>query len=108
MTLAELRDPAQVSTASITALGLVGGYLVARESGVRSLGGVILGAAGLYAGRTWLARGGPGQAGGLGALYVASFALSHPLAKKIGAWPAVVGVTALTAGAAYAISDYPS
>lgn len=30
---------ADVSTAPLAALGLVGGYLVARESGIRPLGG---------------------------------------------------------------------
>ena len=59
-----------VTTAPIAALGLVGGYLTARETGIRPLGGVVLAAAGLYAGRTWLAKGGPGVAAGLGAARV--------------------------------------
>ena len=41
-----------VSTAPVTAFGLVGGYLTARETGIRPLGGVVLAAAGLYA-RLW-------------------------------------------------------
>jgi len=94
-----------VTTAPIAALGLVGGYLVARETGIRWLGGVVLGAAGVYAGRTWAAKGGPAVAGTLGALYLGGFGVSHPLAKKIGAWPSVLSVAAASAGAAYAAVD---
>ncbi|NNG21274.1 hypothetical protein HJ590_17275 [Naumannella sp. ID2617S] len=100
-----LRNADDVQTAPLVALGLIGGYLVARESGIRPLGGVVLGGLGLLAGRTWLARGGPAVAGGLAAVYLGAFGASHPLAKKIGAWPAVFSVTAAAAGAAYAISD---
>ena len=98
----------KVSTAPLAALGLIGGYLVARESGIRPLGGVVLGAAGLYAGRTWLAKGGPAVAGALGALYLLGFGASHPLAKKIGAWPSVAAVSTATAAAAYVLADRPS
>jgi hypothetical protein len=94
-----------VHTAPLAALGLIGGYLVARESGIRPLGGVLLGACGLFAGRTWLAKSGPATTALLSALYVGGFGLSHPLAKKIGAWPAVLAVTAASAGASWALCD---
>lgn len=94
-----------VSTAPVTAVGLVGGWLTARETGVRPLGGVLLGAAGIWAGRTWLARDSAGVTAGLSALYVAAFAGSHPLAKRIGAWPSVLAVTAVSSGAAFMASD---
>jgi hypothetical protein len=94
-----------VNTAPVVALGLLGGYVTARETGIRPLGGVLLGAAGLLAGRTWLARGGPAVAGGLAALYLGGFGASHPLAKKIGAWPAVLAVTAAAAGASKLLVD---
>lgn len=100
-----LKPATTVSTAPLTALGLIGGYLTARESGVRPLGGVVLGAVGLYAGRTWLAKSGPGVAGTLGGVYLLGFGLSHPLAKRIGAWPAVLVVTAASAAAAWALVD---
>ena len=83
----------------------IGGYLTARETGIRPLGGVVLAAAGLYAGRTWLATRGPAVTGGLAALYLGGFGASHPLAKKIGAWPAVLSVAAVSAGAAWAAVD---
>ena len=37
--------------------------------------------------------------------YVGAFGLSHPLAKKIGSWPSVLAVSALTAAASYAAAD---
>lgn len=94
-----------VNTAPVVALGLLGGYVTARETGIRPLGGVLLGAAGLLAGRTWLAKAGPGVTVGLAALYVGGFGASHPLAKKIGPWPAVLAVTAAAAGASKVLVD---
>lgn len=101
----KLKPADTVSTAPLTALGLIGGYLSARETGIRPLGGVLLGAAGVYAGRTWLAKSGPGVTVALSAIYVLGFGLSHPLAKRIGAWPSVLAVTAVSAGASWALSD---
>lgn len=100
-----VKPATDVRTAPLTALGLIGGYLTARESGIRPLGGVLLGAAGVWAGRTWLAKRGPGITAGLSAVYVLGFGLSHPLAKKIGPWPSVLVVTAASAGASWALVD---
>lgn len=100
-----LKPAENVATAPVVAAGLIGGWLTARETGIRPLGGAVLAAAGLYAGRTWLARRGPATTAVLGATYVLGFGLSHPLAKKIGAWPAVLTVTAAAAGAAALLSD---
>ncbi|RNI19862.1 hypothetical protein [Flexivirga caeni] len=100
-----LRDATQVSTAPIAALGLLGGYLIARETGIRPLGGVVLAAAGVYAGRSWLAKSGPAATAGLTALYLGAFGASHPLAKKIGAWPSVAVAAAVSGGAAYLLAD---
>lgn len=100
-----VRSAESVQTAPVVAFGLLGGFLTARESGIRPLGGVVLAAAGLYAGRTWLAKRGPATAGALGAAYLLGFGLSHPLAKKIGAWPSVMAVTAATAAASHVLVD---
>lgn len=102
-----LKIATDVTTAPVVATGLVGGWLTARETGIRPLGGVVLGAAGLYAGRTWLAKRGPATAAALGAGYLLAFGLSHPLAKKLGSWPAVLTVTAAAAGAAHLVADRP-
>ncbi len=102
-----LTPAASVCTAPITALGLLGGYLTARETGIRPLGGVLLGAAGLFAGRTWLAKRGPGVTAALSAVYILGFGASHPLAKLIGAWPSVLSVTAVSAGSSWLLVDRP-
>ena len=100
-----LRPAKEVQTASIVAFGLIGGFFTARETGLRWLGGLVLGAAGVWAGRTWLAKRGPLATAGLSALYLGAFGGSHPLAKKLGAWPAVLAVTAVAAGAAWLVAD---
>lgn len=100
-----LKPAESVKTAPVVAVGLIGGWITARETGIRPLGGAILAAAGMYAGRTWLARRGPATTAALAATYVLGFGLSHPLAKKIGAWPSVLAVTAVSAGASALLSD---
>lgn len=108
MSMIDLKDPAKASSASFVTLGLVGGWVLAKETGIRPLGGVVYAACGLLAGRSWRARNKPATVAALTAGYIAAFGLSHPLAKKIGAWPSVIGVTAASAGAAYALSDAKS
>jgi hypothetical protein len=92
-------------TAPVVATGLVGGYAIARFSGRRELGGLFLAACGLWSVRQWKRVGGPGLAVGLGLTYAAAFGASHPLAKRIGAWPSVAAVTAVASGAAAALAD---
>lgn len=101
----DIKKPQTVSTATTVAFGLIGGWLTARETGIRPLGGVVLGAAGLWAGRSWLAKTDPITTTALSAIYLGAFGASHPLAKKIGAWPSVLAVSATAAGAAYSLSD---
>ncbi|MFJ4617839.1 hypothetical protein [Streptomyces sp. NPDC088812] len=95
----------KVPSAVIAAGGLVGGYGVARWSGKRQLGGVVLAAAGATAAREWRQRAGGTAAGVLTAAYVAAFAGSHPLARKVGAWPSVFGVAGAVALASWAVAD---
>ncbi|MFV0532871.1 MAG: hypothetical protein ACK5MR_04370 [Cumulibacter sp.] len=102
------RDAHQIQSAPLAALGLLGGYITARETGVRPLGGAVLASAGLLAGRIWLAKAGPVKTAALGAIYLGGFGASHPLAKKIGAWPAVIGAAAVSAAASYLIADRAS
>ena len=100
-----LKPATAVTTAPLVPLGLIGGYLTARETGIRPLGGVLLGAVGLYSGRTWLAKRGWAVTAALSAVYLLGFGLSHPLAKKIGPWPSVLTVTAASAGACWVLVD---
>jgi drug/metabolite transporter (DMT)-like permease len=84
----------------VAVLGLAGGFLVARQTGRRDLGGALFAAAGAFCARDWYRVSGPARAAGLSALYVAAMGGSHPLAKRIGAWPSVAVVTAVTVAAA--------
>lgn len=96
---------ANVPSSAIAATGLIGGYAIARWTKKRPLGGVVLGVAGVVAGRRWREEAGGKAAGVLGAAYVAAFAGSHPLAKKVGAWPAVFGVAGGVALASWVVAD---
>ncbi|MFD8886998.1 hypothetical protein ACFV0H_31535 [Streptomyces erythrochromogenes] len=96
---------AQFPTSVVAAGGLVGGYAAARWTGKRPLGGAVLAAAGTLAAREWHRRTSPTTTALLGAAYIAAFAGSHPLAKKIGAWPAVFTAAAAMAATTYATAD---
>ncbi len=98
MTLKNAKD---VSTGPLVAVGLIGGWLTARETGIRPIGGAVLGAVGAWCARTWFVRDGAAAGAALTAAYVGAFGLSHPLAKKIGSWPAVLAVTAAAAAPAF-------
>ncbi|MFI9118955.1 hypothetical protein ACIGW0_06025 [Streptomyces bikiniensis] len=86
------------------AAGLVGEYAVARWTKKRPLGGAVLAVAGGVAAREWQRAGGAKASVGLTSAYVAAFAGSHPLAKKIGAWPAVFSVAGAVAAASWAVT----
>ncbi|MEU8650400.1 hypothetical protein [Streptomyces sp. NPDC048737] len=96
---------AKVPSSVIAAGGLVGGYGVARWTKKRPLGGAVLAVAGAAAARQWRQQAGGKAAGALGVAYVAAFAGSHPLAKKVGAWPSVFGVAGAVALASWAVAD---
>jgi hypothetical protein len=91
--------PRSVSSA-VAALGLTGGFLVAQRTGRRDLGGALFAAAGAWCARDWYRASGPIAAASLSAVYVAAMGGSHPLARRIGPWPSVVVVTAVTVAAA--------
>ncbi|MFD5425865.1 hypothetical protein [Streptomyces sp. NPDC127084] len=95
---------ARIPSAAVAASGLIGGYGIARWTGKRPLGGVALAAAGAAAALQWQWEAGGRAAAGLGAAYVAAFAGSHPLAKKLGAWPAVFTVAGGMALASWAVT----
>lgn len=92
-------NPVSLSSA-VAAAGLAGGFLVARQTGRRDLGGAVFAAAGAWCARDWYRSSGPVAAAGLSVVYVAAMGGSHPLARRVGAWPAVAVVTAVTVAAA--------
>ena len=91
--------PTSLSSA-VAVLGLTGGFLVARRTGRRDLGGALFASAGAWCARDWYRSSGPTAAAGLSAVYVAAMGGSHPLARRIGPWPSVAVVTAVTVVAA--------
>lgn len=100
-----LKNAKEVNTSALVGLGLVGGWLTARETGIRPLGTIPMVAALGWASRSWVKKGGVPLAVGLNGVFLGAFGVSHPLAKKIGAWPSVIAVTAVAAGAAHFLSD---
>jgi hypothetical protein len=92
-----------LSPAVVSAGGLVGGFAAARYSGRRELGGAVFAAAGLWCGREWRRASGTVPAAAMAAVYAAAMGGSHPLAKRIGAWPAVLAVSVATAAASAAL-----
>jgi hypothetical protein len=89
-----------VRSSAVAALGLTGGFLAGRWTGRRDLAGALFAAAGTWCARDWYRTCGPVGTIGLSALYGAAMGGSHPLAKRIGAWPSVLAVTAVTVAAA--------
>ncbi len=95
-----MRDTSTAISSAVAAFGLTGGFVLARRTGRREVGGTLFAAAGAWCAREWYRTSGPAAAAGLSALYVAAMGGSHPLARRIGAWPSVVAVTAATVIAA--------
>ena len=85
--------------AACTCLGLLVGFGVVFAGASMVLGGAIVIAGGLIAIPFMGRRAGPWRIAGAGIIYGLAFALAHPLAMIITAWPAA-GLAALIAGAA--------
>ncbi len=96
---------ARIPSSLVAASGLVGGFGVARATKKRELGGLVLLTAGAVAATQWKRAAGPATAVALTGLYAAAFAGSHPLAKKLGAWPSVAAVSSTVALASWAAVD---
>lgn len=95
---------AALAPSTVAAAGLIGGFLIARRTGRRELGGLAFVAAGAICAPRWAARSGRDAAAALSAAYVSAMGLSHPLAKKIGAWPSVLAVTGAVVVASRTVS----
>jgi hypothetical protein len=81
----------------LTSAGLLGGYGVARATGVRWAGGIVLGGVGAAVFEAVRRSAGPVRATALLVTYLGAFGGSHPLAKRLGAWPSVLAVAGATA-----------
>jgi hypothetical protein len=102
---ATLSPVQQLPTWPVAAGSLIVGFAVADLSGVRPLGGIVLFLAALWCGLRWQRAQGLAVALGLVAAYLAAFTLSHPLGDVIGAWPAVLTVSAFVGTIAWARVD---
>lgn len=89
-------------SAALVTIGLVGGFVTAQRSGRREAGGLVFSICGALAARSWRRSVGPVAATALSAAYTGAMGASHPLAKRVGRWPAVLAVTAAVAGPAAA------
>ena len=96
---------ADAPTWPVAAGSLILGFAVAEITGVRPIGGIVLVAAMVWCGLRWLAARGPGLTAALVVLYLAMFALSHVRADAIGAWPAVLIVSAIVGASTWAVAD---
>ena len=96
---------ARVPTAPLAVAGLIGGFGVALSTGSRPLGGVVLAAFGLSCVVVSSRRDSRRTTAALTATGVVAFAASHPLGHAIGAWPAVLAVSAVTAALCRRLSD---
>ena len=94
-----------IPTAPVAAGSLIVGYAVAAGTGSRPLGGVVLAIGGAWCIRTWARRNDARTATRLGAVGLGAFVVSHLLAPAIGAWPAVLVVSAAMAVAAWTQAD---
>jgi hypothetical protein len=95
----------RLPTWTVAAGSLLLGFAVADVTGVRALGGIVLFLGGLWCGLRWRREQGLVVAVALVAAYLAAFALSHPLGRAIGSWPAVLVVSAFVAAIAWARVD---
>ncbi|MFE3224070.1 hypothetical protein [Nocardia sp. NPDC059228] len=94
-----------VPTSLLVAGGLTGGFALAQATKKRQLGGALFAAGTAAAFPRWRKTVGTGGAAALTGLAVGAMGASHPLAKKIGAWPSVAVVSGVVAVAAWAAVD---
>lgn len=95
----------RIPTSPIAAASLIGGYSIARITKRRPLGGVALAGGGAWCMKRWLSGAGVPRSLLLLAIYLGGFGGSHPLAKKIGAWPSVLSVATLSGVASWFLAD---
>lgn len=86
-----------IPTAPVAAAALIGGYYTAATTRSRPLGGAVLAAGSIWCAQAWTRRRSLPTAALLTAAQLGAFGASHPLSRKIGAWPSVLCVSAAVA-----------
>jgi hypothetical protein len=95
----------RVPTSLLAPLGLITGFGTAVGTGSRPVGGVVMALFGLTCIYFWVRRDGNATAVRLTLVSLTAFVLSHALGLVIGAWPAVLVVSAVTAWFCWRWSD---
>ena len=90
--------------ALLAALTLIIGFAVASLTGNRALGGIVLVIGGAVCAWLWWRLAGPWRAAICVAIAGVAFVVSHPLGALLSSWGSVVLVSAVTAGATYALT----
>lgn len=92
-------------TAPVAAGSMLGSYVIASRLG--SNPGAVAALVGplAWCATRWRQEQGEATAAALTLTYLAGFGGSHPLARRIGAWPAVLAATALTGAASHLAAD---
>ena len=90
--------------ALLAALTLIIGFAVASLTGNRALGGIVLVIGGAVCAWLWWRLAGPWRAAACVAIAGIAFVVSHQLGAILTSWGSVVLVSAVTAGATYAIT----
>jgi hypothetical protein len=83
----------------------VAGYGIARTTGQRPLGGLVLAAGTAWCAREWVRRRGTPTALALTGIQVCAFVASHRLARNLGAWPSVLATSMASGAAAKLVAD---
>ena len=94
----------RLTAALLAALTLIIGFAAASLTGNRALGGVVLLVGGAVCAWLWWRLAGPWRAAACVAIAGVAFVVSHPLGAILTSWGAVVVVSVVTAGAAYALT----
>ena len=94
----------RLTAALLAALTLIVGFAVASLTGNRALGGIVLLIGGAVCAWLWWRIAGPWRAAACVAIAGIAFVVSHPLGAILTSWGSVVLVSAVTAGATYALT----
>ena len=94
----------RLTAALLAALTLIIGFAVASLTGNRALGGIVLLVGGAACAWLWWRLAGPWRAAACVAIAGIAFVVSHPLGAILTSWGSVVLVSAVTAGATYALT----
>lgn len=98
------RDRLRLVVFGLAAVALILGFAVAQATGNRAMGGVLMAALALMSATLMFRSGARWGIVVAGAVFIAAFALSHPLGNLIGSWPAVILAAAIAGAASFELT----